>query len=442
MMRTTSLLAIAAAAGLFATSASAADLGGNCCADLEERVAELEATTARKGNRKVSLEVSGWVHQGIMWFDGVSGNDTAGAATTSESNTYVGINRPESNSRFRFVGKAAISPKMNAGYLMEIQVNTSNADAFSGANDDSPSNTLAIRHSAWWIDHKEMGKIWVGQTSQATDGITEIQLSNTGFFANQNTTAGGVFRTVSSANTAGPQLRNFMGGDSTDSAQIGEGNRRNLVRYDSPTIAGFQLQVSAGEDDFWDVALRYAGEHHGFKLAFGIGYESTTDGPQSAGSGSERNCVSGVALGRSDTKCQQFGLSGSVMHMATGLFLNGHYGWREDDNAAKTAGTANLDDTSTRWGLMAGVEKNWFGIGKTTIYGEYADWDVGQTSAQALNLEMTMWGLGINQQIEAAAMDIYLQYRSFGDMSSRTNAGVVTTFSDIDMIMAGGIIRF
>ena len=44
-------------------SAKAADLGGNCCADLEERVAELEATTARKGNRKVSLTVSGWVNE-------------------------------------------------------------------------------------------------------------------------------------------------------------------------------------------------------------------------------------------------------------------------------------------------------------------------------------------------------------------------------------------
>ena len=37
---------------------TAADLGGDCCADLEERIAELEATTARKGNRKVKLEVS------------------------------------------------------------------------------------------------------------------------------------------------------------------------------------------------------------------------------------------------------------------------------------------------------------------------------------------------------------------------------------------------
>lgn len=50
-------------------TAQAADLGGNCCADLEERIAELEATTARKGNRKVSLTVTGWVSSQLFWFD-------------------------------------------------------------------------------------------------------------------------------------------------------------------------------------------------------------------------------------------------------------------------------------------------------------------------------------------------------------------------------------
>ncbi len=64
-----------------ATPARAADLGGDCCADLEERVAELEATTARKGNRKGSLTVSGWVKQAVFaWDDGV------------ERNAYVGTN--------------------------------------------------------------------------------------------------------------------------------------------------------------------------------------------------------------------------------------------------------------------------------------------------------------------------------------------------------------
>ncbi|MGW8207195.1 MAG: porin, partial [Hyphomicrobiaceae bacterium] len=33
------------AGGLSASSAQAADFGGDCCADLEERIAELEATT-------------------------------------------------------------------------------------------------------------------------------------------------------------------------------------------------------------------------------------------------------------------------------------------------------------------------------------------------------------------------------------------------------------
>src|SRR5450631_3222173 len=82
--------------GLTASSASAADLGGNCCADLEERIAELEATTARKGNRKVSLTVSGWVNEAVfLWDDG------------TERNIYVGTNTIE-QSRFRFNGEAKI----------------------------------------------------------------------------------------------------------------------------------------------------------------------------------------------------------------------------------------------------------------------------------------------------------------------------------------------
>ena len=64
MFNSASRTALIAAAGLLLggvamPSAKAADLGGNCCADLEERVAELEATTARKGNRKMSLTITG-----------------------------------------------------------------------------------------------------------------------------------------------------------------------------------------------------------------------------------------------------------------------------------------------------------------------------------------------------------------------------------------------
>ena len=54
------LLATAVLMGSFANEpARSADLGGDCCADLEERVAELEATTVRKGNKKVSVTLYG-----------------------------------------------------------------------------------------------------------------------------------------------------------------------------------------------------------------------------------------------------------------------------------------------------------------------------------------------------------------------------------------------
>ena len=75
LTKTSSRIAIAAALGMtfwgyaMSTPVKAADLGGDCCADLEERVAELEATTVRKGNKKVSVTISGWVVKTMNWYD-------------------------------------------------------------------------------------------------------------------------------------------------------------------------------------------------------------------------------------------------------------------------------------------------------------------------------------------------------------------------------------
>ena len=113
-MRKFSLSALVAAGllvgGLSVGSASAADLGGNCCADLEERIAELEATTARKGNRKVSLTVSGWVAEQMMyWDDGFEKNPyITGLGTTLATNV-------------KFTGQATIAPGYYAGYVLHLE---------------------------------------------------------------------------------------------------------------------------------------------------------------------------------------------------------------------------------------------------------------------------------------------------------------------------------
>ena len=116
------------AGGLSTGSASAADLGGNCCADLEERIAELEATTARKGNRKVSLTVSGWVGQQVMWWD-----------DGAESNAYVTDLGSTLGSHVKFTGQATILPGWSAGYVLHIEAIGSDSLTTSQIQPDGPN---------------------------------------------------------------------------------------------------------------------------------------------------------------------------------------------------------------------------------------------------------------------------------------------------------------
>ncbi|HXE02677.1 MAG TPA: porin, partial [Hyphomicrobium sp.] len=180
-MRKYSLSALVAA-GLLAggmsisssTSAFAADLGGNCCADLEERIAELEATTARKGNRKVSLTVSGWVGQQVMfWDDG------------QESNVYVHDLGTTLGSHVKFTGQATIVPGWSAGYVLHLEAMGSDSLTQSQLVVDGPSvltgtsNGVGTLQSFWFIKSDQLGKVSVGKQSQASDN-TAILVDGSG----------------------------------------------------------------------------------------------------------------------------------------------------------------------------------------------------------------------------------------------------------------------
>ena len=49
------------------------------------------------------------------------------------------------------------------------------------------------------------------------------------------------------------------------------------VRYDSPTLMGFKVSASWGEDDHWAAALRFANEFGDFRVAAAVGYDVKTD---------------------------------------------------------------------------------------------------------------------------------------------------------------------
>ncbi len=412
LFKSTSLAALLAAGMAFGgATAQAADLGGDCCADLEERVAELEATTARKGNRKVSLTISGQVNELVWWFD-----------DGTESNVYVGTSG-FSSSRFRFKGDAKINSDWSAGYYIEIETVTASVASQTAATDDpNGGNAIGIRQSNWYLKSKSLGTITVGQQSHATDDIVLFSLAGLGpaAAANYNVAPGGGLTFNGSALEV------------NDVFVFLDSDRANLVRYDSPTIGGFMVSASWGEDDMWDVALRYAGEFNGIKIAGGIGYHVERD--DNGDNGTHNLAGDTYAV----TDFEEIRGSLSVMHTPSGLFGEFAAVHREHDDARY--------DDYFYWSVRAGIQQKWTPLGKTALFGEYAEASASTNGAATFqsnglrDIEGTIYGLGVVQQIDAAAMELYLGYRHFeADLS--TGAATVAT-DDIDTVYSGARIQF
>ena len=367
--------------------AYAADLGGDCCADLEERVAELEATTARKGNRKVSLTVYGQVATAVLGFN------------TGDDNDVFVVDNGNSPSRFGFQGSAKINPNLTAGFLIEVGAISAGSNDISNTNDDGKETgdgALSLRFANWYLDSKTIGRLTVGRISAATDGIQEVDLVGTNLVS------------LPGINVGGGLLIGGAGGAKWGDVMRGfDGDRVNGIRYDTPTFGGFQVSTSFSENDRYDVTLRYAGEFGGFRLAAGVGYQVGDDPASDL-----------LAFGAADEVTLTSG-SVSVLHVGSGLFATGFAGRREID-----------DFDETNWGLRAGIAKNWFGIGNTVVFGEYNAFDNVKNSG----VESEAYGATIIQNVDAAALELFLSYKNLSVDAKGAQ--------DTDIIFSGARIKF
>lgn len=434
-------------------SAQAADLGGDCCADLEERIAELEATTARKGNRKVDLTVYGQVNEAVLfWDDGF------------EQNAYV-VTNDASRSRFGFKGDAKIADGWKAKFKVEIGVRSASSKRFS--QDEAVTESgFDLRHAWWAIESKKYGTVHVGHTPTALEEITESNVAGTGSVGKysdvEDSGLGLILRDKAgnfalNTDSEGVQWRRLIKhtGDPP-----GEGERRQAVWYVSPKFSGFWVEAGWGGDDFWDVGVRFAEEVGDFEIEAGIAYGENTD--ELSDDTTTFGCL-GTDVGGT-TKCRTVGGSVSAMHKPSGIYASFGAGWFQDDQVLeKGAYFAGADDESTFWSMEAGIQQKWFPVGKTTLFGQYYDFEGGASERDTfdggsafsglandsyiLSSGLEMWGLGAMQDLHNAGMKLYVLYRHYeADLTLIEKAGANNTaavdLEDLDIVITGAIIKF
>lgn len=397
-----------------------ADIG-----DIEARIAELEETSARKGNEKVSFSVSGWINRMFLaWDDG------------AKKDVYV-VDNTASRSRINFNGAAKIARGWSAGYLLSLGFDDAAANDVNQFITDDDSG-IAVRHSAWWIRNNQLGTVTLGLTSTATDNIILKDVGGIMPGAANIATIGGslIVRHAdwyeqgngalvrSASGIVDTTLNDFSAGASVDTL------RRNIIRYDAPRISGLwgnvDLSAAWGEDDFVDFAVEHSINYNDWKFRFGAGYLHDT---------SEGRIVDGHPEFFRDR--EEYKGSASLLHIPTGLFATAAYVHRtfhglEEFQAAGTPGTVFGENTA---GLVtppgtnrppidylytaSGLRRQYWAIGDTSVYGEYAQVDDAITGlheadlAEVTDSRLMMVGAAICQDIDDAGMDVYAGFRYF-----------------------------
>ena len=481
LRETASLMAIAALLCVGATvfgakPAKAADLGGDCCADLEERVAELEATTVRKGNKKVSVQIYGKVNYATMWWD-----------DGGEQNVYT-VNNYNESTRTGIKGKAKIAGDWEAGYRLEWEYRHAASNRLNQFDDNDGVPDLAVRWSQMYLANKHYGTLNWGLTATPKYDITKNALE---YISTVKGEGGGLSDTLVSDFRMNDAFRlrptGFNNAEGTSrirwqdiarcygsSDQYNCSTRRNGVEYSSPDLKGifegFNVQWGWFEDDDWGAALRYknsfslwgggsgASADDPWLFTANVAYENFRDERLQAGGG---GAASGPIIIPPSTTKQTFfqrefnEWAGSVglKHKPSGLFGVGIFSTSEsDDTNVIGFYTGRRAPDMTAWDAQAGIQRK-FGLFGLEQYGETAFWggygqvndgwapgsdgngkNLGGFAADSIltsgtfasvnvpteivGSEVNRWFLALDQGFESAAMHLYLAYQHFdADMS-------------------------
>ena len=256
-----------------------------------------------------------------------------------------------SETRFRFTGSEELENGMTAGVQLELG-----------------------RPGAWRTRHANVylssagGKVTIGQGSEATDGMAHADLGGASWL-------GGATNWCSYA-SAGP------------ACPSNDGNRTEVLRYDTPPIGPATIAVSTGNNDFWDVKVSIAGSMGDAGYDIRVGHIGEYDDGEGGDAGDITTASAGVGFGQ-----------GTSVAVA----------WSQSKNAANHEYQYIKLDHS-------------YGDGSIGVYYKNGEDDIAEGS---------LWGIGIGHSLGGGAT-AYAGYRQMSQDG----------FGDIDLIVAGMRVTF
>lgn len=460
------------------TGAAAGYLPADCCANLKQRVAELEATTARKGNTKLEMTLAGTVsHAALTWDDG------------QNTDTYI-VDNDNDGTSFELAGEVESIGGSNwsAGYLIEVGVLTAQSSEVNQIDDDAPTNTLEINESHMWVRNKHLGQVSWGEIggSSDVDDATEMDLSETRVVAFSGVEdVGGNFFLRRSDIKGVEGLTSVVWSDLIDHLPGIDGS---LFRYDTPIIRGVGGWAEYGQGDQWEIVLAYGDPatlqeaEEGEELGVATPQGGIIDGFQIAAAITYHEMNQGGFFGFGDGNVFDAGgdlpdnrnVAGSVsvLHEATGLNLTVAGGVRMyTDAVALNDETLRAPQDASFYYIKPGLLVNIFSAGHTAFYAEHGKWHdfLGRNadtemvaglaglfdeeevcaSGQAClvsSSEATVWGFGVVQKIDSAEMEVFLGFRLYeAEVGLIGNGGAKVpgvALNDFVTVMSGAVIEF
>ncbi len=346
---------------------------------------------ARRGERGVSLTLSGHVNRGVL------------LAHDGRDLNVFHVDNDQSSTRMRLVAKARPSEDIGVGAQIEVQFESNSTSVVNqiDKSDVGPDNFTERKIEAW-IDHARLGRLTLGQGNTASFGVTSQDLSGTRVAgsARVDIMAGGMLfaRRGVAPGLAAVSLASPSVGGAFDSLNgLGRDDR---IRYDTPRWMGVWLSASHGSEDGKDLAARYVGKLGPVQVA------------------------SGFAFARDADDFNQYSGSISALHQS-GL------------NAAVAAGTlvrhtAAARDNADFWYVKLGFLFDPFAFGATAISVDYER----NTDILVAGDRGHAYGAQFVQNLERAATELYLGVRKYSYEQETAE------FDDILAILTGARVKF